>query len=32
VLWASRVAEWSAEDRAAFAALAEKLGVSARPF
>lgn len=32
VLWASRVADWSAEDRAAYADLAAKLGISAQPF
>ena len=32
VLWASRVAEWSAEDRAAYARLAAKLGVAGVPF
>ena len=32
VLWASRVAEWSAADRAAYAGLAAKLGVPAQPF
>ena len=32
VLWASRMADWSAEDLAAYAALAAKLGVPARPF
>jgi ATP phosphoribosyltransferase len=32
VLWASRKAEWSAGDLAAYAALAVRLGVPARPF
>ena len=32
VLWASRLADWSAEDRTAYAELAAKLGVAARPF
>jgi ATP phosphoribosyltransferase len=32
VLWASRVTEWSAADLAAYAGLAAKLGVPARPF
>jgi ATP phosphoribosyltransferase len=32
VLWASRVAEWSKADLAAYAGLAAKLGVPARPF
>ena len=32
VLWASRVAEWSAKDRAVYAGLATQLGVQARPF
>jgi len=32
VLWASRVAEWSAEDRAGYAALSARLGVSGVPF
>ena len=32
VLWASRVAEWSAEDRAGYAALSVRLGVSGVPF
>lgn len=32
VLWASRVAEWTAEDQVAFAGLAAKLGVASRPF
>lgn len=31
VLWASRVVEWSAKDLAAYARLAAKLGVPARP-
>ena len=32
VLWASRLADWSAEDHAAYAGLAAKLGVPVRPF
>jgi ATP phosphoribosyltransferase len=32
VLWASRMTEWSAEGLAAYAGLAAKLGVQARPF
>jgi ATP phosphoribosyltransferase len=32
VLWASRMAEWSAADRAAYAGLAARLGVGAQPF
>lgn len=32
VLWASPVAHWSAEDRAAYAALAARLGLSGAPF
>lgn len=32
VLWASRMAEWTAGDRAAYAVLAAKLGVSGAPF
>lgn len=32
VLWTSLVAEWSAEDLSAYANLASKLGVPARPF
>lgn len=32
VLWASRMAEWAAEDRATYARLAAKLGVAGVPF
>lgn len=32
VLWGSRVAEWTAEDRAAYARLGAMLGVGGRPF
>jgi ATP phosphoribosyltransferase len=32
VLWASRLADWSEEDRAGYTGLASKLGVQARPF
>ena len=32
VLWASRVAEWTAADRAGYGALAAKLGVAGAPF
>jgi ATP phosphoribosyltransferase len=32
VLWASRLADWSEEDQAAYAGLAAKLRVQARPF
>lgn len=32
VLWASRAADWSADDRAGYAGLAKMLGVPAQPF